>query len=390
MTGPSERIGEIAARSRGDASALVDVILREALELAASDIHIDPLGETTRISMRVDGLLRDVVEIPADVTVYLMGRLKVVSGLLSHRTNVPQEGRIAWERDGRTVDLRTSIFPTVRGERAVVRVFDSVYKAFGLDELGFSAEVTQVLRAALGGREGMILMTGPAGSGKTTTAYASIEEMALGGATRRSIVTVEDPVERVIGGVVQVEVKPASGLTFASCLAHLLRQDPEVIVVGEIRDAETAAIAVQAGLTGHLVLSTLHCPSAASAFVRLLDMGIEPYLLASAVRLVVNQRLVRRLCSKCRRWEGGEWTAVGCNACGETGYSGRTAVAEMVRMNDAVRRVVLSRGDRNALEEAAADQAAGRRISDTIETLCREGVTTVQEGIRVAGDGRCL
>lgn len=387
MTGPSERIGEIAARSRGDASALVDVILREALEFAASDIHIDPLGETTRISMRVDGLLRDVAEIPADVTVYLLGRLKVVSGLLSHRTGVPQEGRIAWEREGRTVDLRTSIFPTVRGERAVVRVFDSVYKAFGLDGLGFPVEVTGALRAGLGGREGMILMTGPAGSGKTTTAYASIEEIALGGGTRRSIVTVEDPVERVIDGVVQVEAKPGAGLTFASCLSHLLRQDPEVIAVGEIRDAETAAIAVQAGLTGHLLLSTLHCPSAASAFVRLLDMGIEPYLLASAVRLVVNQRLVRRLCEACRRRAQGEWTAVGCEACGGTGYAGRTGVAEAVRMDDDIRRIVLSRGDRNAFEDVARRQIGERTVGGAMEKLCESGVTSVLEGERVLGVG---
>ncbi|MFH0965051.1 MAG: GspE/PulE family protein [Planctomycetota bacterium] len=383
----AERILRIAQTSRGEATALVDAVLAEALRVRASDIHIDPVGTGTRIAMRVDGGLYDVVEIPSEVTPYLLGRLKVISGLLSHRTDVPQEGRLSREDEGRKVDLRVSTFPTVLGERAVVRIFDPIARGLELDGLGFGEGVVAAIRGALEAREGLALLTGPAGSGKTTTAYACLSTLARG-RERRSIVSVEDPVERLIEGVVQVEVRPKAGLTFAKCLAHILRQDPEVIVVGEARDAETAAIAVQASLTGHLVISTLHCPSAAGAFVRLLDMGIEPYLLASGVSMVVNQRLVRRLCAGCREREEGRWLARGCAACGGAGYAGRTGVAEIVRMDDAIRGAVLARADRTVFEQAGARQMGDQTIEGAMRELYEEGVTSAAEGERVLGVGR--
>ncbi|MTV49360.1 type II/IV secretion system protein [Heliobacillus mobilis] len=275
----------------------VNSIFDQAMTEGATDIHIDVQEEMMRIRFRTDGLLRDVLELPVTMHASLISRIKVMAGLDIAKRKVPQDGRIQYASKDKTVDLRVSTIPTLYGEKCTIRLLDKHQMLLGLEDLGFCRDAMAQYRTLTQNTGGMILLTGPTGAGKTTTLYATVKSLNRG---ERNIVTIEDPIEYVLPGVNQVQVCPKAGLDFANGLRSILRQDPDIILIGEIRDGETAHIAVQAAITGHLVLSTLHTGDAAEAIGRLLDMGVEPFQVASAVKGVVAQRLVRKICSRCK------------------------------------------------------------------------------------------
>jgi type II secretory ATPase GspE/PulE/Tfp pilus assembly ATPase PilB-like protein len=312
----------------------------------------------------------------------VVARLKVLADLLTYRVDIPQEGRLREALAQYGVDMRVSTFPTIHGEKVAVRLFDPTGRTLDLEQLGLPEELRHDLTRLLRERSGAILLTGPSGSGKTTTIYACLRELVRSGG--RHIVTIEDPVEQVLQGVSQSQARPGTEFDFARGLRSLLRQDPDVIMIGEIRDAETAAIAIQAALTGHLVFSTLHAGSACGVIGRLLEMGIETYLLTSGLKALLNQRLVRRLCRKCRRPAGAHWEAAGCDACAGTGYHGRLLLAELLPINDVLRQAILDRADTATLE-----MAAGRAGRPTVWTAADQavagGLTTPPEIERVLG-----
>ncbi len=341
--------------------AVVERLLADARARGASDLHLDPTEDGVEVTVRRDGVLERVETLPSDLGPRVVGRLKALAELLAYRTDVPQEGRIA--RPG--AEARVATFPTLLGERVAVR-FDAQEGEPGrLSALELPPDTLAALARAIREPDGVLLLTGPAGSGKTTTLYSCLREMAAE-LPRRSLFTLEDPVERRVRGVTQTQVNPAAGLTFARALRSLLRQDPDVILVGEIRDRETAAIALEAGLTGHLVLATVHAGSAPQVFARLLEMGVEPFVATTAVRGVLAQRLLRR------REEGG--------------YRGRVVAAEWLAMTPELRRTVLARGDGEALERAA--RASGSRsLRDAAAALVQQGVTDESEVERVLGRG---
>ncbi|MHC4916660.1 MAG: GspE/PulE family protein [Planctomycetota bacterium] len=359
-------------------SEVVKAVLDAALEAGASDVHFEPLGDGLAVRLRLDGVLQDAAALPAELSAPVVARLKVLAGLATYRTEVPQDGRVS--REGS--DLRLSTYPTVRGEKAVVRLFARSAEEFRLDALSLPAEVLGALQMALSAREGLILFTGPAGSGKTTTIYAALQHLRGVERVPRQIVSIEDPVECLLPGVTQTEVNPPAGLTFANCLRSVLRQDPEVIAVGEIRDRETADLAVEAALTGHLVITTLHAGTAAGVFARLVEMGLEPSAVTSVARLAVAQRLVRRLCVEC--------AGKGCQACSGEGLKGRLPVAEALSLTAEVRAAVLRRADLAAVRYAALEGGLiplaerGRRMVDAGLTL-RSEVERVLSGLEDAG-----
>jgi general secretion pathway protein E len=371
---------------RAQPSAIIRCVLRAAQGAGASDIHFEPVDAGLDIRFRLDGVLASVAAAPRDISLQLVARLKVLAGLATYRTDTPQDGRISGDALGmneladKGAGMRLATYPTVRGERAAVRLFLSRHEDFRLDALSLGADVVSTLALALSSREGLVALTGPAGSGKTTTIYAAIQhireegspERAPSGSGARHIVTIEDPVECLLPGITQTQTNPASGLTSAKCLGAILRQDPEVIMVGEIRDRETAMLALEAALTGHLVLTTVHAGTAAGVFARLLEMGAEPYLVTSTVRAALAQRLVRRLCPECKQETDGIWSAAGCPACYHTGYRGRLPLAEIVTLSAEVRAAVLARADLDELERAA--RASGMR------TLARRGEELVSGG----------
>ena len=341
--------------------------VRRLLEFAraagASDLHLDPVEAGLAVRARINGVLEESETLSPEFGPATIGRLKAMADLLAYRTDVPQEGRIPASRSGIDMEVRVATYPTLLGERAALRFDAPGGLAHGLDALGLPAAALRGLEHALAQPEGVILLTGPSGSGKTTTLYAAlahIREQAI----PRSMVSVEDPVERRIRGVTQTEVNPASGLDFATALRSLLRQDPDVILVGEIRDRETAAIALEAGLTGHLVAATIHAGTASQVFTRLLEMGVEPFVATTAVRGVLAQRLVRRLAPD-----------------GE-GYDGRVLIAEWLEMGPELRRAVLDRSDGSAL----ADATGHTTLRTCAEKLVSDGVTTPEEIDRVLGD----
>jgi general secretion pathway protein E len=366
----------LAAGHPDRAVRAVDLVLAEADRRAASDVHFEPTADRLEVRFRVDGVLRTAATLPRDLAPNVVARLKVLADLLTYRLDVPQEGSIRRAAGG-GADRRVSTFPTVHGEKAVVRVFDSAAGLLDLAQLGLPPDTLAALSRLLTERTGAILLTGPSGSGKTTTIYACLRELARDGAGRH-VVTIEDPVERVVEGVTQSQARPGTDFDFARGLRSLLRQDPEVIMVGEVRDRETAAVAAEAALTGHLVFSTLHAGSACGVVGRLLEMGVEPYLLTSAVKGILNQRLLRRVCDAC----GG----AGCDACGGTGYRGRLLVAELLNPDADFRRAVLARADAEALERVAA--AGGwRTIRAEALAAAAAGRTTAAEIDRVLGPG---
>jgi type II secretory ATPase GspE/PulE/Tfp pilus assembly ATPase PilB-like protein len=362
-------------REPAPAVTAVQRVLVDAAQRGASDVHLDPDEQGVRVRARIDGVLLDVERLPADVASNVIGRLKALSGLLAYRTDVPQEGRISAERSPTGGELRVATYPTLDGERAAIRIDSPDAVGLALDDLGLPAAARTGLSQALQQPEGVVLLTGPSGSGKTTTLYACLRQIA-GDAPGRSLMTLEDPVERRIPGVVQTEVSEPAGLTFARALRSLLRQDPDVLLVGEIRDRETAAIALEAGLTGHLVASTVHAGTATAVYTRLLEMGVEPFVLTSAIRGVLAQRLLRRTCDAC--------SGQRCADCRDTGYRGRVVVAEWVPMAPALRDAVLARADGERLADAA-DGAGYGDLWSVAARLVERGLTTRQEVDRVLG-----
>ncbi len=369
-----------------DVVRLVEDLLAGAVSHRASDVHFEPTADGLLVRYRLDGTLQTIEQLPRALAENVISRLKVLGGLLTYRVDIPQEGRIDRRPDapGRVLDQRLAVFPTLHGQRAVVRIFYDDPELSRLDRLGLPAAILDDLRGIAAGHQGVLLLTGPAGSGKSTTLAALLRHVR-DRFPGKSIVALEDPIERHIEGVTQVQIPPHGAMTFPVALRSLLRQDPEVLMIGEIRDAETARIAVEAGLTGHLLLSTLHSGACAGALLRLLEMGVEPYQVTSAVRAVVNQRLVRRLCERCRRPAGsGRFEAPGCDECFGTGFRGRTLVAEMVRLDGEIRRAILAKADLDTL--AAILSARGHMsLRQAGRRLVADGITTGEELNRVCG-----
>ncbi|MGQ0635713.1 MAG: GspE/PulE family protein [Planctomycetaceae bacterium] len=388
----------LPATATGDpqyAPQVVTAILAAAREARATDVHLVPAADGLQMHWRIDGVLQAVTAFEPELAPRIVARLKVLGGLLTYRTDVPQEGRLHALPGDAADETRVSTFPTLMGEKVVIRLFVGSGRYHHLADLGLPSEVFDTLRRLLDETSGVILVTGPAGSGKTTTAYAALRDLSDKFEGGRSLVTLEDPIEVIVPGVAQSQVAPAAGFDMQAGLRSLLRQDPEVIFVGEIRDRPTAETVFQAALTGHLVLTTFHAGSAAHATNRLLDMGIEPYLLRSGVQAIVCQRLLRKLCdcalpatlaedrlglpvAQARR-------PAGCPACQETGYRGRFVLAEMLTpQKSEVGRAVLSRSDAARLEELAV---AGGMVTQ-FARACRaveEGITSPAEVRRVLG-----
>ncbi len=362
------------------ASRVIEQILEDALRRAVSDVHLEPTARAVEVRYRLDGVLQTVASLGRDLAPNIVARLKVLAELLTYRQDVPQEGSIRHDHNPHGSDMRVSTFPTIHGEKVVVRIFQGSVQTLDLDRLGLPSDLYLALTQLLRERTGALFLTGPSGSGKTTTIYACLRHLVRSEAGGRHIVTIEDPVEQMIEGVSQSQARPGTPFDFARGLRSLLRQDPEVIMIGEVRDRETAATAIEAALTGHLVISTLHAGSACGVIGRLLDMGIEPYLLTSGLKGIVNQRLVRRLCPICR----GKASAGGCKECGGTGYRGRLLLAELLTMDAALRQAILERADTTRLEEAAS-RVGRETIWTAAERTVDEGCTTQCEIERVLG-----
>ena len=356
---------------------LVEALLAQAAEQVASDIHLIPTGTGMQVLMRCDGSLANVGMLDTALMGKVVGRLKVLADLLVYRNDVPQEGRIPADRVGIAAEVRVATYPTLLGEKVAVRLDARRGPMLSLDQLGLPDATREALTTAIQQPEGVVLITGPSGSGKTTTLYSCLNFLAAG-ERMRSIVSVEDPIERRLDHVVQTEVNHFVGLTYSSALRSILRQDPEVILIGEIRDTETAHIALEAGLTGHLVASTIHAGTAPQVFSRLMEMGIEPCAMTSVIRGVMAQRLLRRACPA----PADDHSA--CETCRGTGYRGRVLVSEWISMSPELRHAVLERGDTSDLE-AAAEAAGYRTLRQEAEALVAAGVTTQQEVERVLG-----
>ena len=376
---------------------LVHAVIADAVRRGVSDIHFEPSGHDMRVRFRVDGVVFDSTTVPRHLISGLISRVKIMAELDIAEKRMPQDGRIGLSVDGNYVDLRVATLPTVRGEAVVMRILDSRQILMDLDGLGMGEDDKRRFQATIAGTHGAILVTGPTGSGKTTTLYAGLTELNT---PDRTVVTVEDPVEYELDGIKQVQVNPKTGLSFAAGLRALLRADPDVVMVGEIRDSETAQIAIESALTGHLVLTTLHANDAPLATARLIDMGIEPFLVTSSVECVVAQRLVRRLCeckqqvklTKAMLTENGFEVARGmtayepgaCVRCAQTGYKGRTGLYEVMVMTDALRRPILAGASQDELREAA--RAGGMRtLHEAGLEKVRQGITSVAEVLRVLG-----
>ena len=373
---------------------LVDSILREAVRLRASDIHVEPSRGQLRVRYRIDGVLHDVNSPPTALHGPIVSRIKILSGLNIAEKRLPQDGRLQLEVEQRPLDVRISVLPAMHGESVVMRILDRGQPIRGLKEMGLLPETQQTWEQLVRRPHGMVLVTGPTGSGKTTTLYGAL---AMLNQADRKLITVEEPVEYQLAGVNQVAVRAAVGLTFAAGLRSMLRQAPDVIMVGEIRDRETAQIAIQAALTGHLVLSTLHTNDAASAATRLIDMGIAPFLVASTLQGVLAQRLVRRICTSCRLTDHATdeeraflgdpaVTQVirghGCERCHESGFLGRIGLFELLLMSDAIRQLVVNRASAAQIRAQAQNEGMQMLREDGCAKV-REGLTTVSEVLRV-------
>jgi type II secretory ATPase GspE/PulE/Tfp pilus assembly ATPase PilB-like protein len=366
---------------------LVDDLLGRAVQAAASDVHFEPAGSELTVKFRLDGVLGTVESLPKSLADNVIARLKVLGGLLTYRNDIPQEGRIEIgnDPDGDVIDQRLAVFPTIHGQRAVVRLFYGHRELTELGQIGFSQDIYLALEEIAAKSQGVLLLTGPAGSGKSTTLAALLRHI-LKSFPGKSIVTLEDPVEIRIEGATQVQITPHGQMTFPTALRSLLRQDPEVLMIGEIRDAETAKIVIEAGLTGHLLMSTMHSGTPAGAFLRLLEMGIEPYQVTSSVSAVLNQRLVRKLCEKCKKKDvqPGLYEAAGCDACFGTGYKGRALIAEIVQLDGQLRRAILAKADLEELEALLMSRGHTNILADG-QRLISDGVTTQQELNKVCG-----
>ncbi len=366
--------------SAGDAPIIrmLNALLTQAVRDGASDIHIEPYERHSSVRFRVDGTLREVVQPNRALHAALISRLKIMADLDISEKRLPQDGRISLRLGTRAIDVRVSTLPNAHGERAVLRLLDKSESKLSLESVGMQGDVLARLEGLITQPHGIILVTGPTGSGKTTTLYAALSRLDAG---RSNIMTVEDPIEYELPGVGQTQVNSKIDLTFAKALRAILRQDPDVIMIGEIRDFETAQIAIQASLTGHLVLATLHTNDAASAITRLTDMGVEPFLLSSSLLGVLAQRLVRKYCGHCHGGDHG----TGCEHCGHTGYAGRTGVFELLVVNDAIRAQI--HGQAAEAEVRAQALAGGMQLMrEDGERLVAAGITSREEVLRVTRD----
>jgi len=378
----------------------INLMIVEALQKEASDIHLEPLPDRLRVRYRIDGQLREAHTFPKATHSAILTRLKIMAGLDITEWRLPQDGRFKVRLDAQEVDFRVSILPLTNGGKVVLRVLDKRSLSIGLDHLGFLPESIETFKAVVKRPYGMILVTGPTGSGKSTTLYSILNQLNL---PLRNIITIEDPVEYQLEGVTQVQVNPDIGLTFASGLRSILRQNPDIVMVGEIRDFETADIAMKASLTGHLVLSTLHTNDASSAVTRLVDMGVEPFLVASSVTLIEAQRLVRKLCPKCRnpyepprealtrlgdpaRKNATWYQAVGCRACHGTGYHGRMGVLEVVVVDEHIRELIVAKAQSWEIKRYAIDHLGITTLREDGLKKAAMGLTTLEEVLQVTSE----
>ena len=357
---------------------LVEQVMRRAFAARASDVHFEPGDDGFHIRFRVDALLQRVDSLPPAIAPNVVARLKVLGGLLTYRSDIPQEGAIAASKSGLPGDVRVSTFPTIRGERVVLRLMAHAQRLLGLGDLGHDPQLVERVRSALRLPQGLIIVCGPAGSGKTTTLCAMLDHLCKQ-RPGTSILAVEDPVEIRLDGVTQVQIEPARGLTYSVALRSLLRQDPEVLMIGEVRDAETAETVVEAALTGHLLLSTMHSGSPAEAIVRLREMGLPAYQITSALQGVLAQRLLRTVCPACDSADPDRE----CPRCLGSGYAGRTAVGNFVEISPQLRQAVLREADVARLSSAGCCPGALRQ---DVARLVDSGRTTLEEARRVLGD----
>jgi general secretion pathway protein E len=361
---------------------MINALLTQSLREGASDIHIEPFEQTSVVRFRIDGALRDIVRPRKAIHASLISRIKIMAQLDIAEKRLPQDGRITLRVGGKGVDVRVSTLPTGHGERAVLRLLDKEAGRLDLSHLGMAPELLPEFDNLINQPHGIVLVTGPTGSGKTTTLYAALSRL---NASTTNILTVEDPIEYDLIGVGQTQVNAKIDMTFAKALRAILRQDPDVIMIGEIRDLETAQIAVQASLTGHLVLATLHTNDSAAAVTRLLDMGIEPFLLSSSLLGVMAQRLVRKLCVHCKVSDGSAWRAVGCDKCGFTGYHGRVGVYELLQTTDEIRAQIHNRASEADIR-AAAQKVGMKTMREDGNRWLEDGTTTQAELLRVTKD----
>ncbi len=379
----------VSAQKGIEVGVLVNYLILDAVKAGASDIHIEPWESTLVVRLRLLGVLTELVHLPLDLMEKISGRLKVMANLISYQTDLPQEGHAPASPDIGGVELRISVFPTVRGEKIVVRIFDPSNRSFELSSLGFEEETLRTFVGLLARPSGLLLLTGPTGSGKTTAIYAALYHLVQRSGPTISISTVEDPVEFNLPMVSQAQVNPIKEFTYPVALRSLMRQDPQVIMIGEIRDPETAAIAVQAGLTGHLVISTIHSGSTAGVFARLINMDIEPFLLSSSIIGIVGLRLIRKNCPYCAEPYQPEPSflrllspemietatlrrGVGCKECMETGFLGRTALTEMLVVDEVLRDSILQKLPTRSLQQVAIQQG--------MQTLWQLGLRRVIHG----------
>jgi type IV pilus assembly protein PilB len=377
----------------------VNLLITQAINDRASDIHLEPNERDLRVRFRIDGVLHDIMRSPRNIQSGVISRLKIMADINIAERRIPQDGRLSVNANGKKVDLRVATLPTVWGEKVVMRILDNTTAMLKLSDLGFSDHNYATYSKSFTKPYGMILVTGPTGSGKSTTLYATLNIVSR---PEINVITVEDPVEYRVAGINQVQTNNKAGLTFASALRSILRSDPDVVLIGEIRDHETAQIAIEAALTGHLVLSSLHTNDAPSAVTRLVEMGIEPFLVGSALDAVLAQRLARRLCDKCKEsytpepeflraarfpWTDGEplpvlYRAVGCSGCSKTGYRGRVALAEVMAVSEEIERMAVERATAVDIARVATEQGMRSLRIDGMEKA-RLGVTTVEEIMRV-------
>jgi type IV pilus assembly protein PilB len=389
---------EVAA-SKAPVIRFVDLLLSQAVKSRASDIHIEPQEHSMMIRMRIDGVLRNMVPPARKMQAAVIARIKILSQMDIAERRLPQDGRFKIKASGRDIDVRVSIIPTIYGEKVVMRILDASAVNHNLDQLGFEPELLEEFKKILSQPHGIIVVTGPTGSGKSTTLYSALNHLKD---PTKNITTVEDPVEYRLGGINQIQIKPDIDLTFASCLRAILRQDPDIILIGEIRDKETVEIAIKASLTGHLVLSTFHTNDAPSAISRLTYMGIEPYLLSSTLNLVVAQRLVRKICDRCKKpmkpsedvlkclgidaeeaKKSKFYQGKGCSACSGTGYSGRLPIFEFLVIDNEMREKLVGRGSEPEIRAMARQQGYGGLLESGVSKAL-QGLTTTEEVLRVA------
>lgn len=378
---------------------IVNLLISQAIERGASDVHIEPFEGVLKVRYRIDGILHDVESPPKRLQDAIISRVKIMSKLNIAERRLPQDGRIKLKVTGRDIDLRVSTVPTLSGESVVMRILDSASLVLSLEKLGFSPGILRQFESLVRRPYGIVLVTGPTGSGKTTTLYAALDKI---NSPDKKIITIEDPVEYNLRGINQIQVKPAIGLTFANGLRSIVRQDPDIIMIGEIRDPETAEIAIQSALTGHLVFSTIHTNDAAGGITRLLDMGVENYLLASSIMGILAQRLVRVNCQSCKRGEQTSpellqeaglpatepfvaYEGTGCEACGQTGYRGRIGIFELLPIDEDIRVPILEKTSSNIIKQQAVSKGMVTLRGDGLEKV-RAGLTSIAEVLRVTQD----